>query len=317
MDGPVLHMRRAAAPRLAAPAVRSARRRVTAAVIPAAGPGTRLLPATRCVPKAMVTLVGRPLIDHALDEALASGIRDVVLVVPPGAGALAAWIEDARGTGRGAASVRAVRQPRPLGLGHAVWCARGLLGPDAPFAVILPDDVIEARTPCLAQLAEVQGETGGSVVAAMEVPPDRVPDHGILDVGGSAARLARVAGMVEKPAPGRAPSKLAAVGRYVLDPAVLKRLDRPCRRAGGGETDLAGALAAEARSGRGVHALRFEGRRHDCGSKAGLLRATLALGPAHPELGPGFAADVRAAAAALAAGGGEGSGRPGQGRRSA
>ena len=168
-------MRRAAAPRLAAPAVRSARRRVTAAVIPAAGPGTRLLPATRCVPKARVPLVGRPLIDHALDEALASGIRDVVLVVPPGAGALAAWIEDARGTGRGAASVRAVRQPRPLGLGHAVWCARGLMGPDAPFAVILPDDVIEARTPCLRQLVEAQGETGGSVVAAMEVPPERVP----------------------------------------------------------------------------------------------------------------------------------------------
>ncbi len=268
---------------------------MTAAVIPAVGADARLLPATRSVPKAMMTLVDRPLIDHAL----ASGITEVALVVPPGAGALVAWAEETWGSVRGAASVRTVRQPRPLGLGHAVWCARGLLGPDASFAVILPDDVIEARTPCLRQLVEAQRETGGSVVAAMEVPPERVPDHGILDVGGSAARLAWVAGMVEKPFLERAPSRLAAVGRYVLAPEVLARLDGSCRRAGGGETDLAGAVSAEARSARGVHALRFEGQRHDCGTKAGLLRANLALGLAHPGLGPGFAADVRAAAAAL------------------
>lgn len=304
-----------------APVLRTAARRATRAVIPAAGLGTRFLPATKAVPKAMMALAGRPLVEHAVEEALASGIERIVLVAPRGGGAVeahfarAAALEGAlRARGRRdladalagpdlpPGTLRAVRQPAPLGVGHAVWCARRHLDPDAPVAVLFPDDVIEARTPPLGQVIDAQAAAGGSVVAAVEVDPARTAEHGILDTGGSGERLAPVRGMVEKPLPWRAPSTLAAVGRFALTPEAMRRLDAACRAAAGrpgAETDLTGALAAGIAAGEAVRALRVEGRRHDCGSKAGFLRATVALGLAHPELGREFADFVRETARAL------------------
>jgi UTP--glucose-1-phosphate uridylyltransferase len=282
-------------------------RAVTKAVFPVAGLGTRCLPATKSIPKEIMTLVDRPLIQYAIDEARAAGIEEFIFVTARGKNALEDYFDSAphleeelraRGKGEALAALEAtnmasgaiayVRQQRPLGLGHAVWCARRLIG-DEPFAVILPDDVIAAQTPCLAQMVEAHTETGGNIVAAMEVPREMTGAYGILDVESSQGRLSQVCGMVEKPAPEKSPSTLAVIGRYILTPKVLHNLAQG-EKGVGGEVQLTDAIATEIGGQAGVYGYRFEGERFDCGSIAGLLQATVAFGLMHPDLAPRFGA---------------------------
>lgn len=280
-------------------------RSVTKAIFPVAGLGTRFLPATKSVPKEIMTLVDRPVIQYAIDEARAAGIEEFIFVTSRGKSALEDYFDSAphleeelrvRGkndllaalesTNMASGAIAYVRQQRPLGLGHAVWCARRLIG-DEPFAVILPDDVIAAQTPCLAQMVEAHAETGGNIVAAMDVPREMTSAYGIIDVESSEGRLSEVRGMVEKPAPDKAPSTLAVIGRYILTPKVLRNLDRG-EKGAGDEVQLTDAIATEIGGQAGVYGYRFEGERFDCGSKAGFLQATVAFGLMRPDLAPEF-----------------------------
>lgn len=276
-------------------------RRVTKAIFPVAGLGTRFLPATKAMPKEMMTLVDRPLIQYAIDEARAAGITDFIFVTARGKSALEDYFDTAaelersleeagkldlldtlRSTYMSSGAIAYIRQHRALGLGHAVWCARRLVG-DEPFAVILPDDVIAADTPCLQQMVEAHAETGGNMVAAMEVPRDKVQAYGVLDIGASDGPLVRVRGMVEKPRADRAPSTLAVIGRYILTPQVLTNLSR-AEKGAGGEIQLTDAIAEEITNSGNVYGYRFDGHRYDCGSKAGFLQATIAFGLSRPDL---------------------------------
>jgi UTP--glucose-1-phosphate uridylyltransferase len=285
-------------------------RKVTKAIFPVAGLGTRFLPATKSIPKEIMTLVDRPLIQYAIDEARAAGITEFIFVTSRGKSALEDYFDHApdleaalRDKGKtdllaaltasnmDSGAIAYIRQHRPLGLGHAVWCANRLIG-DEPFAVILPDDVIAAETPCLQQMTEAYAETGGCMVAAMEVPASKTSAYGILDIAEETGRLVRVKAMVEKPAPGTAPSTLAVIGRYILTPQVLGHLDR-MQAGAGGEIQLTDAIAEEIRRGGAVHGLRFEGQRFDCGSKAGFLQATVAFGLARPDLRDEFSTFLR------------------------
>lgn len=279
--------------------------RVTKAVFPVAGMGTRFLPATKSIPKEIMTLVDRPLIQYAIDEARAAGIKEFIFVTSRGKSALEDYFDDApelestlkragktalldalKQTNMDSGAIAYVRQNRPQGLGHAVWCARRLIG-DEPFAVLLPDDVIAAEKPCLLQMIEAYGQTGGNMVAAMEVPPEKASAYGVLDIAEDMGGIVRARGMVEKPKPEEAPSNLAVIGRYILSPRVLENLDR--RRPGaGGEIQLTDAIAQEVDSGK-VFGFRFRGQRYDCGSKAGFLQATVAFGLARPDLHDEFA----------------------------
>lgn len=278
---------------------------VTKAVIPVAGLGTRFLPVTKAIPKEILPLVDRPLIQYAIDEARAAGIEEFILVTARGKSALEDYFDRAphlaetlrRGGKADLANALAqsdmpsgaiayIRQGEPLGLGHAVWCARRLVG-DGPFAVILPDDVIAAQTPCLRQLVEAHNETGGNVVAAMEVPRSQSSSYGMLDVRRRRGRIVDIRGMIEKPEPADTPSTLAVVGRYILTPAVLQRLGRQ-RATAGGEAQLTDAIAGEI-DRSGVCGYLFEGQRYDCGSKAGYLRATVAFALARDDLRDDFA----------------------------
>ncbi len=276
-------------------------RSVTKAVFPVAGMGTRFLPATKSIPKEILTLVDRPLIQYAIDEARAAGITEFIFVTSRGKSALedyfdvapelemkleqdgkASLLEVLRSTNMESGQIAYMRQHQPLGLGHAVWCARRLIG-DEPFAVILPDDVIAGEVPCLQQMVEAYAETGGNMVAAMEVPQDKVSAYGVLDVAEDKGAVVKVQGMVEKPKPADAPSRLAVIGRYILTPNVLENLGR--QRAGaGGEIQLTDAIAEEIIASGDVHGFRFRGQRFDCGSKAGFLQATLSFGLDRPEL---------------------------------
>jgi UTP--glucose-1-phosphate uridylyltransferase len=175
-----------------------------------------------------------------------------------------------------------IRQHRALGLGHAVWCARRLIG-DEPFAVILPDDVIAADKPCLQQMVEAYAETGGNMVAAMEVEPARSSSYGMLDVSDDMGQLVKVKGMVEKPKAEEAPSNLAVIGRYILSPSVLKNLN-DIKSGSGGEIQLTDAIAKDIEQDRNVYGYRFRGQRFDCGSKSGFLQATVAFGLARDDL---------------------------------
>ncbi|SDY38517.1 UTP--glucose-1-phosphate uridylyltransferase [Jannaschia faecimaris] len=276
------------------------KRTVTKAIFPVAGMGTRFLPATKSVPKEIMTLVDRPLIQYAIDEARAAGIKEFIFVTSRGKSALEDYFDDApvleqelrrkkktellevlRKTTMESGQIAYIRQHRAKGLGHAVACARRMIH-DEPFAVILPDDVIAADKPCLAQMVEAYAETGGSMVAAMEVAPDRASSYGILDVENNEGQALKVRGMVEKPESGTAPSNLAVIGRYILSPRVMKHLTGLGAGAGG-EIQLTDAIAREV-DGDGVYGFRFEGQRYDCGSKAGFLQATVAFGLARPDL---------------------------------
>ena len=277
------------------------RSKVTKAVFPVAGLGTRFLPATKSVPKEIMTLVDRPLVQYAIDEARAAGIKEFIFITSRGKGALEDYFDYApqleaelrrkgkddlheilKSTNMDSGEVAYMRQHKPLGLGHAVWCARRLIS-NEPFAVILPDDVIAAEKPCLAQMVEAFEETQGNIVAAMEVPDSMTSSYGILDIKEDMGSIVSTKGMVEKPAAGTAPSNLAVIGRYILTPTVLQKLNR--KQAGaGGEIQLTDAIDAAREDGEEVYGFRFQGQRFDCGSKAGFLQATVAFALARDEL---------------------------------
>lgn len=281
------------------------RHKVTKAIFPVAGLGTRFLPATKSIPKEIMTLVDKPLIQYAIDEARAAGIKEFIFVTSRGKGALEDYFDNApvveatlkakgktelletlKSTDMESGAIAYIRQHKALGLGHAVWCARRLVG-NEPFAVILPDDVIAAQKPCLAQMMDAYAETGGSMVAAMEVPSDKASAYGILDATQDHTRVAKVRGMVEKPAPGTQPSNLAVIGRYILSPNVMENLN-DMKEGAGGEIQLTDAIADEIAAGRSVTGYRFDGDRYDCGSKAGYLEATVAFALQRPELRDGL-----------------------------
>lgn len=276
-------------------------RSVKTAVFPVAGMGTRFLPATKSVPKEIMTLVDRPLVQYAIDEARAAGIEEFIFVTSRGKSALEDYFDAApqleqtledkgktklleilRNTNMDSGAIAYVRQTRALGLGHAVWCARRLLG-NEPFAVILPDDVIAAEKPCLAQMVEAYQELGGNMVATMEVPMDKASAYGIVDVEEDMGSVVRVKGMIEKPKAEDAPSNLAVIGRYILSPEVLDNLDKG-QIGAGGEIQLTDAIAQEITNKNNVYGFRFSGQRYDCGSKAGFLQATVSFALARPDL---------------------------------
>jgi UTP--glucose-1-phosphate uridylyltransferase len=281
-------------------------KKITKAVFPVAGMGTRFLPATKSIPKEIMTLVDRPLIQYAIDEARAAGIKEFIFVTSRGKSALEDYfdhspelentlrkagkdelLEVLKETNMDSGAIAYLRQNRPMGLGHAVWCARRLIG-DESFAVLLPDDVIAAEKPCLQQMIEAHEETGGNMVAAMEVSPERASSYGVLDIDEDRGQIVRAKGMVEKPKTGEAPSNLAVIGRYILTTKVLANLNK-LKQGAGGEIQLTDAIAEETKAGN-VYGYRFQGQRYDCGSKAGFLQATVAFGLARPDLRDEFGA---------------------------
>ena len=276
-------------------------RKVRKAIFPVAGLGTRFLPATKSIPKEIMTLVDRPLVQYAIDEARAAGIEEFIFVTSRGKSALEDYFDNSpvleaelirRGkdkllkllesTNMSSGQVAYVRQNKPRGLGHAVWCARRLIG-DEPVAVLLPDDVIAAQTPCLQQMVEAYQETGGNMVAAMEVPASQTSSYGILDVRSDMENMVSIKGMVEKPAAGTAPSNLAVIGRYILSPAIMTNLN-DMKLGAGGEIQLTDAIADEIKKSGNVFGFRFKGQRFDCGSKAGFLQATVAFALSREDL---------------------------------
>ncbi len=274
--------------------------KIRKAVFPVGGLGTRFLPATKAMPKEMLPVVDKPLIQYAVEEAQAAGIEEFIFVTGRGKSAIedhfdySSELESAlRDRGKteyldaitrwmpAAGAVAYTRQQEPLGLGHAVLCARHLVG-DEPFAVLLADDLVLSDRPCLGQLLDVYAETGGNVVAVLDVPRDETRHYGILDIENDDGRLASVKGLVEKPEPDRAPSTLSIIGRYVLQPEVFDFLEER-REGAGGEIQLTDAMASLLGQ-QPFHGLRFEGRRFDCGSKSGFLHACLAFALARDDL---------------------------------
>jgi UTP--glucose-1-phosphate uridylyltransferase len=277
---------------------------VRKAVFPVGGMGTRFLPATKALPKEMLPIVDKPLIQYAVEEAAAAGVEEFIFVTGRGKAAIedhfdhSYELEDllsARNKTQELAALRAAipaagqiaytRQQEPLGLGHAVWCARNLVG-DEPFAVLLADDLIMSKTPCLKQMTDAAAKTGGNIVAVMDVPRAHTSRYGILDVGDDDGYLAEVRGLVEKPDPAEAPSTLSVIGRYILMPEVFGYLDKK-ERGAGGEIQLTDAMAKMIGQ-KPFHGLRFEGTRFDCGDKLGFLKATVAFGLARDDLREGL-----------------------------
>jgi UTP--glucose-1-phosphate uridylyltransferase len=270
--------------------------RVRKAIFPVGGLGTRFLPATKAMPKEMLPVVDKPLIQYAVDEAREAGIEQFIFVTGRGKTAIEDHFDHSaelqttlqargkddlwqmlRGTTLPAGQVAYTRQPEPLGLGHAVWCARHLVNGE-PFAVLLADDLILADRPCLKQMIEAHQTVGGNIVAVMDVVREHVSRYGIVDPAPDQPankRLVAVRNLVEKPRPAVAPSTLAVIGRYILEPSVFEHLGRQ-ERGAGGEVQLTDALAEQI--GRSpFHGLRFEGRRFDCGDKVGFLEANIAF----------------------------------------
>ena len=274
--------------------------RVRKAVFPVAGLGTRLLPATKSIPKEMITVVDRPLIQYAVDEAREAGIDQLIFVTGRGKSSLVDYFDQAyeleatlkeknksldvlEPSNARFGEVITVRQQQPLGLGHAVWCARHIVG-DEPFAVLLPDELMYGKPNCLAQMVEAYGRVGGNVVAALEVPDAETHKYGVIDPGATDGRLTEIRGMVEKPAPGTAPSNLMLPGRYILQPEVMRALDAQ-ERGAGGEIQLTDAMA-KLIGKQPFHAYRFEGERYDCGSASGFVIANLAMAVERDDVGP-------------------------------
>jgi UTP--glucose-1-phosphate uridylyltransferase len=274
---------------------------VRKAVLPVAGLGTRFLPITKAVPKELLPIVDRPLIQYAVDEARAAGVEQFIFVTGRGKGAIEDYFDSAfelertliakdkkedlqglRAILPEPGNVSFVRQQEPKGLGHAVWCARHLVG-EEPFAVILPDDLVHGDPPCLAQLLDAYRKTGGNVVAVEEVPREQTNRYGILDVAREDGPLVVVKGLVEKPEPKVAPSTLSIIGRYVLLPGVFGHLAHQTPGAGG-EIQLTDAMAKMIGT-HPFHGVRFKGVRYDCGDKVGFLHATVALALERPDLG--------------------------------
>ena len=270
------------------------------AVFPVAGLGTRLLPATKSIPKELLTIVDRPLIQYAVDEAREAGIEELIFVTGRGKSALEDYFDigfelettmrergkslDALEPSRTAfGELVSVRQQQPLGLGHAVWCARHVVG-DEPFAVLLPDELMMGKPNCLAQMVEAYEKVGGNIVAALEVPDSETHKYGVIDPGATDGRLTEIHGMVEKPAPGTAPSNLMLPGRYILQPEVMRALDAQ-EEGAGGEVQLTDAMA-KLIGKQPFHAYRFDGERYDCGSASGFVIANLALALEREDVGP-------------------------------
>jgi len=272
------------------------------AVLPVAGLGTRFLPATKAMPKEMLPVVDRPLIQYAIDEAREAGIEEFCLITGRGKDSLIDYFDIAfelettlRDRGKKAAldalapsgiqagSLVAVRQQEPLGLGHAIWCARSFIGND-PFAILLPDDIVKGQRGCIGQLVDAYNQTGGNVVAVSEVPQEHTNRYGILDVGHDDGKLVEVKGLVEKPDPKDAPSNLSIIGRYVLMPEIMEHLSK-LEKGAGGEVQLTDAMAKMIGS-LPFHGLRYEGTRYDCGDKAGFLEAQIAFSIDRADLGP-------------------------------
>ncbi len=276
------------------------RKPVRKVVFPVAGLGTRFLPATKAIPKEMLPLVDRPLLQHAVEEARAAGIEDFVFVTGRSKRAIEDHfdadtelnrtleergkvdaLEEVRGSEIAPGRCFYTRQQVPLGLGHAVWCARALIGND-PFAIVLPDDFVQADTPCLKQMVDAYNEVGGNIVAVVDVPRERTSSYGILDVEKDDGRLATVRGLVEKPKPEEAPSTLSIIGRYILQPEVFDHLEKQ-QRGAGNEIQLTDAMA-KLIGAQPFHGLRFEGTRFDCGDKVGFIEATLAHALKRPDM---------------------------------
>lgn len=277
------------------------KQKIRKAVFPVAGLGTRFLPATKAMPKEMLTLVDRPLIQHAVDEARAAGIEQFIFVTSRGKGALEDHFDgnfdlkrtlEKRGKKEALAILEATeiesgqllftRQREPLGLGHAIWCARHLVG-DEPFAILLADDVVLAKKPCLQQMLEAYAEVGGNMVGVVDVPREHTNRYGILDVSSDNGRIASIKGLVEKPDPAQAPSTLSIIGRYILQPQIFAELENK-RTGAGGEIQLTDSMAKLIGT-QPFHGLRFEGTRYDCGDKIGFIEANAAFALAHPLMG--------------------------------
>ncbi len=279
--------------------------RVRKAVFPVAGLGTRFLPATKAMAKEMLTVLDRPLIQHAVDEAARAGIEQFIFVNGRGKHAIDDHFDlafeldrtlELRGKtvelGRSRDMVPApgnvisVRQQQPLGLGHAVWCARRAVGGE-PFAVFLPDDLVLGDDPCIGQLIRLHERTGGNVVAVQDVPREHAGRYGVIDAGEDDGRAVEVRGLVEKPEPAVSPSTLAIIGRYVLLPEIFERLEER-RPTAAGEIQLTDAMARMIDHAP-FHGLRFTGTRFDCGTKLGFLQANLAYGLRDPDVGADLA----------------------------
>ncbi len=273
---------------------------VRKAILPVGGLGTRLLPATKAVPKEMLTIVDKPLIQYAVEEASAAGIENLIFVIGPDKEAIAQHFDERvelqnaleeRGKDDALEAVQKsalepgryayVRQSVPLGVGHAIWCAASLINRE-PVAVLLPDDLILSETPCVKQLLEVYQRVGGNILAVESVRREETSRYGIVDVGGESGEIAAVQGIVEKPGPDRAPSTLAVIGRYILQPEVIEALEEQ-KPGAGGEIQLTDAIAATLGSVP-LHAVRFEGQRFDCGNKLGFVEANVAFALARQEL---------------------------------
>ena len=278
------------------------RKPVRKAVFPVAGLGTRFLPATKAMPKEMLPIVDKPLIHYAVEEAKAAGIEQFIFVTSRGKGAIDDHFDHAveldttlreRGKAELADELAAglpapgqisyTRQQTPLGLGHAVWSARALVG-NEPFAVLLADDLMVCDKPCLLQMVEAHHQVGGNLAAINEVPRAHTSRYGVLDIVSDDGRLVRARGVVEKPEPAEAPSTSTIIGRYIIQPEIFPHLARQ-EPGSGGEIQLTDALASLIGEGQAFHGLRFDGKRFDCGDKLGFLEATVALGLQHPELG--------------------------------
>lgn len=285
--------------------------RVRKAVLPVAGLGTRVLPATKAIPKEMMPVVDRPAIQYVVDEALEAGIEHIVFVTGRNKGAIEDYFDRAyelettlQNKGKdgvlaelqerlmvpGAASF--VRQQAPLGLGHAIWCARDIVG-DEPFAVLLPDVIVKAAPSCLAQMVTAYDRVGGNVVAVDPVPEARVSSYGVIAPAGRDGRVIEMTGMVEKPPRDSAPSNLAITGRYILQPEIFRLLADQATGAGG-EIQLTDAMARLMQV-QPFHAYEFEGCPYDCGSKAGYFEAVLAHALDHEEIGSEARAMIAAA----------------------
>ena len=276
-------------------------KRVRKAIFPVGGLGTRFLPATKAMPKEMLPVVDKPLIQYAVEEASAAGIEDFIFVTGRGKSAIEDHFDYShelqqtlveRNKTKELESIANLlpipgqvvylRQQEPLGLGHAVWCARRLVE-DEPVAVLLADDLIKSETPCLKQMVQAYERTGGNIVAVMDVPREHTSRYGVLRPGRDDGRLVEVKGLVEKPKPADAPSTACVIGRYILQPEIFRELDRQ-ETGAGNEIQLTDAMARLI-GRQPFHGLRFEGRRFDCGDKAGFIEANIAYAINHQKIG--------------------------------
>lgn len=289
----------------------SVRKPIRKAVFPVAGLGTRFLPATKAIPKELLPIVDRPLIQYAVDEAREAGIEQMIFVTGRGKTALVenfdiafelertmsergkdlSVLEPTRFT---PGNLITVRQQVPMGLGHAIWCARAIVG-DEPFAVLLPDELMVGKPGCLAQMVDAYNQVGGNLISVLDVPHEEVSSYGVIDPGAANGDLIAVRGLVEKPPVDQAPSNKIISGRYILQPDVMRTLENQ-EKGAGGEIQLTDAMARMIGS-QPFHAVTFDGARYDCGSKTGFIEATLALALARDDM----AADVRRIAERLLA----------------